>query len=199
MQGEDARCFVPWAGHAPTPHEPWPAQPRESLSGRDRRSSGGGAEPGDTAPTARGWAAPLRGRVPARRTRANQHPKPSAPAPGAGGTASPKAKPHRMRLKRLPGRGEIREDPSRRGCLKPPKALQAPLPRLGKSPGTAAPRKVPAKEPRKPEPERRSRAGRERRPLAEEHGGAQAYRTLRADGGTRPGPHPATAAEPRSR
>ncbi len=33
---------------------------------------------------------PLRDRIPARRTRANRHPMPSAPAPGASGKASPK-------------------------------------------------------------------------------------------------------------
>ncbi len=33
VQGEDARCSVPWAGHGPTPHEPWPARPREGRAG----------------------------------------------------------------------------------------------------------------------------------------------------------------------
>lgn len=32
MQGEDARCFAPWAGHDPTPHEPWPALHAESRA-----------------------------------------------------------------------------------------------------------------------------------------------------------------------
>lgn len=132
MQGEEARCLVPWAGYGPTPHEPRPAPPRE-----DRASE-------IAAPRA---VAPCKGRVPARRVRANQHPNPSAPALNAIGKAG------------LTGG-------TRSAC----RAWGRPPP----------PTKFP-EEPRNPEPERRTRAGRERRSLAEEPGGAQATRTLRAD------------------
>ncbi len=109
MQGEDTRCFVPWAGHGPTPHEPWPAphakdaRRRSPFLGRQRRIWRFGANRRRTGgPLARP------------RPRSTNSGKPTSEAFGAGFKCGqqgpPEGKLRRMRLKRLPGR---REAPAR--------------------------------------------------------------------------------------
>jgi hypothetical protein len=136
--------------------------------GGERRSSGGGAEPGDTAPPARGSAAPCGAaspldelgqpniRGPRRRLRAR-----------AARQALRRAPPHAPEA--LSGPGQDRQDPSRRGRLKSPEGASDTVSKARKSPATTAPAKLP-KEPRKPEigaplPRRERTALR-----AEEHG-----------------------------
>ena len=156
--------------------------------------SGGGAEPGDTAPAARAPAAPC-------------------------GTASPPGELGQTNI-----RGLRRRPRARAGRQGPPRAPEAFLPGRGGPPGPAptgrpppegpegpsstAPKLLRARERLAPWGSRGSPTARIGAPLprreratfrTEETGGAQAYRTLRAGGGTRPGPQSATTAEPRSR
>ena len=162
VQGEDARCFVPWAGHGPTPHEPSPARPREGRAGRI-------AAPRAAAPNLAirrrpredrwpliGAASPLDelGQTNIRSLRRRLRARAARPAPRP-------APPHAPEALAGPERGS-RADPPHRGRLNPPKALQAPLPRLGRARERPPPAKLP-EEPRQPGSERRSRAGRERR------------------------------------
>ena len=122
-------------------------------------SSGGGAESGDPASTARGTVAPWRSRAPARRVRANQHPGAFGAGPGCKQQGQPEGKSHRMRLKRLPGR-------------------RAAAPR-----GSSGKRR-----PASPYRSAVLAQGENGAPSPKNPGGAQAYRTLRAGSGTRPEP-----------
>ncbi len=138
VQGEDARCSVPWAGHGPTPHEPWPAQHAKAARegspllgrwhrtwryGTDRRRIGGP------------FAGP--------RPRSMDSGKPTSEAFGAGSErgrhGTRQGKPHRMRLKRLPGRGETHEDPSRRGHPKAPEGASGTTSKAREEPGNSCP------------------------------------------------------------
>jgi hypothetical protein len=198
VQGEDARCFVPWAGHDPTPHEPWPARPRECRGGICRSSYGRrrtwryGADSGKIGSP--GW-----GSIPARGVRANQHPKPSAQTPRRWqqGQARRQAAPHAPEAPA--GSERDRKTPSRQGCLTTPKVFQAPLPKPARSPGAAAPPANLPKETRQPGTKRRSRAGRERRfspKNTEARRPAELSEPVAEPGRSR---DPTTAAEPRSR
>ena len=110
--------------------------------GGDRRSSGGGAEPGDKAPTARGSVAPCGtaspldalGQTDIRSLRRRLRARAARQAPRQALPRAPEA---------LAGPGRDREDPSRRGRLNLPKALQAPLPRLGRARERSPPAKLP--------------------------------------------------------
>ena len=196
MKGEDTRCFAPWAGHDPAPHEPWPAQHTKAARRNLPRLVG-------VAPNLAMRRRPQEDRRPLAepRSRSIGFGKPTPEAFGAGSgcrqLGQPKGRPRRLRQKRLPGWGGIaRTRPPR--PPEPPEGAPGTAPMLARSPRAAAPSGVP-----KGAPPTRIGAPLPRREgasfPAEEHGGAQAGRILRAGGGKRPGPHSTTAAEPRSR
>ncbi len=90
------------------------------------------------------------------RPRSTDSGKPTSEAFGAGAGAgrgrhskpAGQAPPHA--LEALAGSGREPEDPSRRGRLKPPKALQTPLPRLGRARERPPPAKFPQGNPASP-------------------------------------------------
>ncbi len=138
VQGGDARCSVPWAGHGPTPHEPSPTQHAKAaregspLLGRRHRTWRYGT---DRERIGCSFAGP--------RPRSTDSGKPTSEAFGAssgrGRHGKLQGKPHRMRLKCLPGRGETREDPSRRGHPKAPEGASGTTSKAREEPETSCP------------------------------------------------------------
>jgi hypothetical protein len=120
-------------GRDPTPHEPWPALPRESPRQRVPRTLRSGVEPGDTTPTALGTAAPVK--EPRLRSggRANQHPDFSTTASGAGGKTGFAAPTVRLRA----GAGSKDPSPSGRPGLQRPEDPSSAAPRFRRDPGAA--------------------------------------------------------------
>ncbi len=195
MQGEDARCAVPWKG----------ATRRLMSRGRLGHAKARGRE----SPVPRAAASNLamrhqprserrprksRSRVSARGAGQANIRTLSATASGAGGKTGFAAPTSGSG----PGR-DPRTHPRRGGLdFKGPKTLQAPPPGSGETRKRLAPLKLP-RELRRPGSDRRSRAGRERRSSPIRDGGAQARRPSEPAAGARPGPEPATTAGPRSR
>lgn len=192
MQGEDTRCSVPWAGHDPTPHEPWPA--RHAKAARENATA-----PRAAAPNLAIRYRPREDRRPLAgpRPRPTSSCKPTSETFGARSGRGRQGKPRPVHLKRFtgPGRATRAQPPGR----PPPEGPEGPsdtAPKLRRTRERLAPwgsRRSPTTRIGTPLP-RRERAAF----LAEETGGAQAYRTLRAGGGPVPGPGAATATEPRS-
>ncbi len=129
--------------------------------------------------------------------------KPTSEAFGAGfgrgrqGQAPRQAPPQAPEA--LAGPERDRENPSRRGRLKSPKALQAPLPRPRRArERPPLMRSSRGGSPANPERSAAPAQGENDDPQPKNPEARRPDRTLRAGGGTKPKPYPATAAESRS-
>ena len=149
MQGEDARCFAPWAGHDPTPHEPWPAPHAESRAeefaappvrwrrtwryGADRERNGGPL----TEPRSRSMNS------------GRQTSEAFGSGFGRGRLGQPEGKPTACARSACRA-GTRSRDPAHQGRLNPPKVFQAP-PRCSQEPESGCPPRSSRRSPANPD------------------------------------------------